>query len=321
MNITPRSILPLEISSSRAVEGVALIGGILGLKANDFTTFAPVMFDLFGRAADASGPAIIGKQPIYLEARTQHARARAALRAAFAEGRAFMMHAVNTLKGLLGNRWNGNWAQIGFTNGSLQLPRQPLPILTLLGAYYRTHPGHAVASLNLTSERAEAVKAALVSAQAAVDAAKDAEKKAKQARDAAVKLLRLRMRGLREELRCLLTPEDTRWYRFGFRRPVDGSTPDMIDELNLRPGGEGEVIAEWPPARLAENYRVSWKVADSTDEPTEVGIVSDRQAIIREVPPDTTITVIVTARNASGESAPKQKNITVPRHHESPPFV
>jgi hypothetical protein len=72
------------------------------------------------------------------------------------------------------------------------------------------------------------------------------------------------------------------------------------------------VIAEWTKARLADNYRVSWKVTGSTDDPTQVGLFSDPQTVITGLPHGANITVSVTARNAAGESAPMEGQLVVP---------
>jgi hypothetical protein len=134
-----------------------------------------------------------------------------------------------------------------------------------------------------------------------------------------MKKLRMRIKGLRDELRCLLSPEDTRWYRFGFRRPVDGSTPDLIEALTLRPAGEGTILAEWRAARLADNYRVSWEVTDTDAEPTEVGLVSDPKAILTGLPVGESVTVTVTARNRTGESGPVRATIVLSRQEFAAP--
>jgi hypothetical protein len=109
-----------------------------------------------------------------------------------------------------------------------------------------------------------------------------------------------------------LSADDPRWYAFGFRRPVDARMPEQVEALDLRTAAVGEVIAEWPKADRAENYRVAWKVAGSDAELTEVGLVADPKAIITGVPPGATIVVMVTAHNAAGESARTEKEIALP---------
>jgi hypothetical protein len=316
MNRIPKSLSLLELSASRASEGAGEIGADIELPAKYATGLASVVHDVFGRPADSGATppreAILGKQPLYLETKVVHSAARADRKKATAAGRTFVAKAVHNLKNDLGMHWNARWAALGFVNGSLRLPTNPLPVLTLLGAYYRAHAERENAALNLTAEKAEQVKAAIVAMQTAVDRAHDAEKAAKLVRDAAVRKLRLLLGGLREDLHTVLTKDDSRWYRFGFCRPVDGSTPDLVQELTVQASAPTEAIARWTKARLAVNYRVAWKRTGSTDAPRQVGIVSDPRAVITGLPPGADVTVIVTARNVSGESAPTEAGVAVP---------
>jgi hypothetical protein len=318
MNKIPTTLRPLVALSTRAIAGVETLGVIIEIKANDLPTLAAAHFDLVGRPADPTAippvTAILGKHPAYTEAKAVHALARGGLRMANKDGYDFTAKAVNTLKGVLGRQWNSQWAAVGFTDGSLELPRNPLPVLSWIEAHLRIHSGHQVASMNITAPGAETLKQAIIAAQKAVDEAHAAEKTAKAMRDASLQRLRRRMGLLREELDTLLDPDDARWYQFGFRRPIDGETPDLIEELRLLPAGTGQVLVQWTRARLADNYRVSWKLstAGPDAEPTQVGLFSDLQAVITGLTAGMTITVILTARNASGESAPVDGTIVVP---------
>jgi hypothetical protein len=315
-NQTPESIRPALAKGRVALTGIIQIGPAVGLKANDFATFSGDFYDLFGRPADTTATppisAIVGKQPAYLERKVQHAVARATHRQALIDGRLFVESAIDTLKGKLGRRWTPRWAAIGFTSGSLRLSRDPVPTLTLLEAHYRAQSAHETASLDLTSAKVAELLEAIDTTHGAINLARDNEVAAKAARDASFAKFRTRLGALREELSTLLDDDDSRWYRFGFRRPIDGETPDLVEEVSLRLGGPGEVIVEWIKARLAVNYRVSWKITGSTDEPTQVGLFSDLQAIITGLAHGTNITVTVQARNSAGESAPMEATILVP---------
>lgn len=315
MNKTPRAIRPILTQTMRALSGAETFGAELELSHFAAGIIAAKLYDLGGRAADpAAVPpvlAIQGKQPAYAEAKAAHAIARAALKSALANGRAFCAQAVDTLKGPLGRRWNQNWQAVGFTSGSLALPTDPVATLAFLAAHYRSHSVHETPALNLTAAKAELARTAIVTARAAVDNARADETLAKQARDKALADVRTCLAGLRDELAGLLSPDDARWYRFGFRRPVDGETPDLVDQVQLRPGGVGEVIAEWSRARLADNYRVSWIVTGSSGVATQVGIFTNQQAVLTGLPHPANITVMITARNSAGESAPMEMKITL----------
>jgi hypothetical protein len=313
---TPKAIRPLVALATRGLSGLEQLGAVINILRNTVAIFGPVLYALAGRKADPTATPPVtgmqGKQSLYVEARATHALKRGELRAAVAAGREFVAQAVDTLKKPLGRRWNTRWAAVGFTSGSLRLSTDPLPGLGFLAEYLRAHSEREVAAQDLTAAKAEAAQAAIVAAQTQVDLARVAKAAAKQARDAAQKALQKQVTSLRVELGEILSADDPRWYAFGFRRPVDGETPDFVETLSLRLGGAGEVIAEWTKARLADNYRVAWKVAGSTGEPTQVGLVADPQTVITGLPHGATITVIVTAHNAAGESAATEASIAVP---------
>jgi hypothetical protein len=316
MNNTPTSTGPLIAQGARAQSGLEQLGATVNTLHNTPSSFGPVLYAFAGRKADptATPPVapIQGAQSRYVEARAEHAMKRGELRAAVAGGRAFMAHAVDTLKKPLGRRWNSQWAAVGFTNGSLELSTDPLPALGFLAEYWRAHADREIPALELTAKKAEEARTAIVAGQTAAAMARVAEASAKQARDIAKKALQKKIASLRGELGSLLTPDDPRWYAFGFRRPIDRGTPDLVEEVDLRLAGAGEVIAEWPKARLAENYRVAWKVTGSAEPPTQVGLVIDPRAVITGLPRGVSITVIVTARNGAGESAPTETVIGLP---------
>ena len=74
----------------------------------------------------------------------------------------------------------------------------------------------------------------------------------------------------------------------------------------------GPSLKRWDASTKALNYRVKWRadVADSTA--TEVGLFAERDVVLRDLPSGTNIIVSITARNASGESAPTELGIAVP---------
>jgi hypothetical protein len=57
---------------------------------------------------------------------------------------------------------------------------------------------------------------------------------------------------------------------------------------------------------------VSWFVQGGSSPVTEVGLFTDRQCLITGLPAGSTIVVMVTARNSSGETAPTEAVIVAP---------
>lgn len=318
MNVTPTSMRPLVAKARRGLSGLLEIGDVLNITHNPANLLSAELYDLIGHPGDADAeppvPAVEGKQALYIQARLNHTVARAVLREASEAGREFVGHAIDSLKPVLGRSWNSKWSAAGFSSGSLRVPREPWLTLAHLEAYFRDYPAYETPDREITAEKAEELLVAIEAAQGDVDNSRMLETLAKQTRDAALATLRRRMVGLRAELDGVLSDDDARWYRFGLRRPVDGETPDLIEELWVTPGAAGQVIVEWSRARLADNYRVSWRLASDGPEvePTEVGLFSDQMAVISGLGSEAVIVVIVTARNASGESAPAEAEIVVP---------
>lgn len=120
------------------------------------------------------------------------------------------------------------------------------------------------------------------------------------------------MSGLRAELEQILTPEDGRWSEFGFRVPAAGEIPEKVEGVVVSAAMTGTVIVKWEATRLAENYRVYWR---SSTQPaglvTEVGLFTDKQALITGLPIGESIVVGVRARNRSGEMAPTEVEFVV----------
>jgi hypothetical protein len=215
------------------------------------------------------------------------------------------------LKPVLGTRWTTQWQAAGFSAPSLALPQDPVPMLIGFREYFKANAAKEVAPINLTAARAQLLVDSIQDANAAVGAAKQLRIALKTARDTSLRKLQLRLGGLRSELDQILSDDDGRWYAFGFRRPADGAIPSLVTGLALTPAGPGVVLVQWGLSSLAENYRVTWRLAGSATEPTEVGLFTDRQCSIVGLPSGASIVVGVSARNDSGETEPTEAAITV----------
>lgn len=315
MNRTPKTIRALQNAGRTAYFGALEAAPTVTLKANDAASIGPDYFDFAGRPADPTAvppiTAIAGKQPLYQQARIDATLAQSALKEAIKSGRAFVAKAVDILKGNLGRRWTDKWVELGFPSGSLALPIDPRSVLINLEIYFRTHPDQESASLNLTAVKAQQALRAIDNAFRSANAAVVREKAAKQERDAAAERLRLRLSGLRQELGKVLSNDSSNWYHFGFRRPIDGNTPDVVETINFRVVAPGEVEVEWSHARLADNYRVSWIVSGSSGVPATLGLINGQRTLISGLPHPANITVIITARNSAGESVPAKATIAL----------
>jgi hypothetical protein len=305
----PRTIPGTKSLGSKCAAAAAEHEEEVGLKQNRASVIATEFYDLVGEPNTDAATA--GKEAMLNQARHAELKAAQIRREAVAAGRKFNERAIDHLKAHLGRRWNPRWQGAGFTRGSLALPKDPFSLLLELRAYFSLNAEEEVASTGVTAARADELAAAISKAIMDELMAAAARGEARKARDAAFRKLRERLVGLRAELLQLLEADDMRWRTFGFARPIDRRKPKPVSEVKLRPGSAaGEVIVEWPVAVGAENYRVMRQVETVDPEPVEVGIFSDRVAILGNLPAGERVTVSVSARNPSGETAPVHASLT-----------
>jgi hypothetical protein len=307
MNTIPQSKGGLVILTTRIHAGLVSSGAEAGINHNDAAAFATDLYAVTGPPGAAEQGAL---------ARFDAAKAATAIaydvsHNAIAEGRAFALKTVGLLKNTLGSRWNSQWNAVGFTSGTLAIPRDPLALLVSMRAYFRANPTKESVEFNVSAAQAEVRMNAITAGRNSVDAARAAQATASAASAEAIKKLRQRASAVRKELSLLLDDDDALWYRFGFARPVDGHIPAPVSELVLRSIAPGEVIVEWERSALADNYRVSRQIQGIDPEPIALDLVADPLAIIRELPSNATVIVSVTARNSSGETLPVNATIVV----------
>jgi hypothetical protein len=74
----------------------------------------------------------------------------------------------------------------------------------------------------------------------------------------------------------------------------------------------GQLFVQHDPSARALDYRVSWKVADGSGDPTVVGLFADLAVTLSGLPSGVSIVVSVTARNNAGETQPAEVTVVVP---------
>jgi hypothetical protein len=302
---TSRNIIPkgrnAVINFARiSFTGVQQFGVGTGLLHNTEAAFAADFHDFIG---DPATPEVPGKQMLYATQLVALKGAYVAKGAALKAGREFCRLAISLLKPALGNEWNTKWKEAGFAQPSLAVPRQPVALLTALRGYFATHPAFQNAPANITAAQAQALAEAIDAAILAVGTGRAAKVSAKRARDAAFQRLRKRLSSLRAELEQLLSKEDGRWEKFGFRRPAEGRMPAPVAEVTATPASPTTVLVTWPAASLAEKYRVAWWPSDQPDAVVEAALTADTQWALTGLSPGVPIVVGVSARNRSGETA------------------
>src|SRR4030095_9839525 len=196
------------------------------------------------------------------------------------------------------------WAAAGFSSGSLEVPRDPYAILIDLREYFRRNAAHEVPAVGVTAAALDAQIVAIDAARREVDRAQAAKTAALDARNEAQLVLQRRMSSLRNELDSLLADDDARWYEFGFRRPIDGHIPAMVEGLTVSPGLPGELVVTWEPASLADSYAVTKQVVGVDLQPVFVKRVSDTETTLRDLPTGATVKITIVSHNSTGDSLP-----------------
>jgi hypothetical protein len=310
VSYVPHSNDNMVVLAHQIVPAAAELEVELEIKQNTSTVIAASLYDFVGMPG--TDPATAGKQGAFNLSRIAVTNAAEARRVAIQQGREFNAKAVNHLKTYLGRRWNPLWQSVGFTNGSIALPRDPMPLLLKLRPHLIANPTQELPSEEITAAKANALILAINAAFNNESTAVATRDNARIARDEAAAKLRSRLVGLRGELEQLLADGDYRWRRFGFSRPIDRHLPAAITGLTLRPGGvAGEVIVEWATSVGAESYRVLRLVQTVDETPIEVGLLNEPMTIIGGLPTGKTVVVSVTARNEAGEALPTSASFLV----------
>jgi hypothetical protein len=303
-----------------AADGAQAHGAAINLKQNDEAALRAILEELVGKPAGPGNvpPAVPGLKDKWNTAKAAKVNGTAAFRTAKSNGRALARACIGVLKPRLGDQWNNNWQNAGFTNHSLGVPDNPLATLQQLRSYFAANPTYEVPNLTPTiSATADACEAA---AQAISDAATASNQsnvdagQAKQDLEDGITRGRARLSGLREELDQLIDDDDDLWYAFGFDKPSDPETPEVPENVIITAGGAGMVHIDWDDARRAENYRVT--ITDNATPANQIAtqIVEESEHTFAGLPSGTAIKVTVTARNkAGGESGPSaEASGTVP---------
>lgn len=241
-------------------------------------------------------------------ARLGKSAAFAAQAKAFALGGVFIGQAVDVLIPHLGRNWGAPWREAGFPD-SLAVPSslaERLETLRSLEVYFKKHPTHGNEEKQVTRAFADQFHGALSAAINGVTACKSDTKGKLQAREAAKKALRKRLRGVINELNDLIAEDDARWAALGFNLPGDSETPEAVEDLDVEPGGPGLLRVDFEGSARAQRYQIEVLVVGTDQEFRRVATVQDSRAEVAGLPPGATVKVRVVAANDAGESVPSE---------------
>jgi hypothetical protein len=228
-------------------------------------------------------------------------------RTADKSARAFIVTARDVLKPHLGTSWSQLWAEAGFVNNSLAVPKAQancIALLIKLKSYFAAHPAHEVAQMGATAAAAENHHATLSAARASVNACRAEVGEKKAARSAATKRLRKRMRGLIAELKQLLPGDDARWAAFGLNRPAARPVPAPPRQLRVAGAGRSHLLASWQAPAHAQRFRIFKQIVGVDADFVLAATVTDTSVNLNTFASGTVVRVRLTAVNDAGESGP-----------------
>jgi hypothetical protein len=185
----------------------------------------------------------------------------------------------NVLAGRFGNRWSTMWAQAGFINPSTKVPtriEERLGLALSLATFFTANPSYEVKSMDVTAEKATALRKTALTAQDALATA-DVDLKTKgEVYDVAFIALTDTMRALIKILTFSLDREDPRWLAFGLQMPATDTTPGQPVNVTAQLDEVGNIIVQCDPVPLATRYR--WRMF-------VVGVETDYRLVARSTEP------------------------------------
>ena len=245
-------------------------------------------------------------QTNYLAARSNKIALTTTQTVADSNAKAFIGTARDVLATSLGGQWSQAWEATGFPNQSLAVPSQMAErqaLLAALGAYFTANLTKENAPLNVTAARAGTLFTALSDARSAVNAGLVDIGKKRATREAALRTLRLRMRGLIDELTQLLEPDDPRWQAFGLVEPAGSDQPGTPGNVTLTPGAPGILHVDWANAPRAGHYRLYKLVVGIDADFVLAATVTDSEVTLTGLPSGSTVRIRIVAVNAQGDES------------------
>ncbi len=291
-NRIPNSIPELLTRTENAADGAVQFGPATGLSQNTEQKIrADIAALLAARTSLDQGR--INRDLFYDE-----------LKMVTSQANTFATLARDILKPKLGRQYSPKWDITGF-GSSLQVATKPeelQPLVQSLQMFFGNQPTAENESLSVTALKAGEFFERLSTLRSKINAQETEIQNLTAARDAAVRQLRRRFRGLIDELNQLLDPLDPRWLAFGFNMPGAQERPDVPENVSVTLVNNTNAALTWTTPARAEYFHVWRKIVGIDQEPVLVGSPTDLDFTMEELPTNSTIEVAVSAVNNGGES-------------------
>jgi hypothetical protein len=220
---------------------------------------------------------------------------------------------LGVVKGVLtprfGIRWNVQWAQAGFTNGSTAIPQNNVALTALalsLASYFTANPGAEVAGLNVTAAFATTLNAAAVGLASALATADETLKQAGADWDTAHTALVEQLRTVIAVLKRTLAPDDARWAAFGLNQPGAKTTPGQPQNVEAHLDTQGRLVVQCEATPLAERYRFRMLRIGVDTEFALAATSKSPMGVISTLLPGQTAEIIVQAVNNGAQGVPSE---------------
>lgn len=222
--------------------------------------------------------------------------------AAINDAYTFAQRAKDVLKVRCGSQHGALWNTTGFTS-SLKVPVNWDGLRVLLGSlstYFSANASHEVAAMTVTAADAATLAAALDVTRSAVTGARQAASNSYTAREAAFVTLRVRLRGLADELKQLIGRVDVRWRVFGLNVPGEAAVPRQPEHLVVINDTPLQLLLRCDAVAYADHYRWWRRPHNSPAEPEVVGTSELPMFLLESLPSGTQWDIFVSAVNSSG---------------------
>lgn len=227
------------------------------------------------------------------------------------EVRQFLVDAHSMLETPLGKAWSPEWVLAGYTiPGKTAVPTTQTERFASIGAlsvYLTLHPTYQILPggplREVTAARAQALHTQISHARTEANTARQAQKSAKNAREAGYTALRRLMIALVDELTLRLGPDDPRWEIFGLNIPSSPRAPTAATDLTLSLAGTGQILAGWKRGRRSDDNRILIQIVGVDEDYREYGKSGNvMETVLKDLPAGAVVKVKIIALNGSLEA-------------------